>query len=352
MRDGFDMSYGDSLREAMFWEGAGDSVVCRLCPHSCRIAEGATGLCGVRRNLSGNLFSLNYGKISALGLDPIEKKPLYHFLPSSGSLSFACPGCNFHCSFCQNWTSSQVKEGLARIEEISPDDIIALALKYEAGSISYTYTEPTVFFEFAYDVSRLARERNLANIFITNGFISLEAIEKIADYLDAANIDLKAFSDSTYNNVCGGRLEPVLEAIKTYYELGIWIEITTLIIPGLNDSDEELSKIAEFIAGIDVDIPWHISAFHPDYRMRDRDATPLQLLLRAEALGRKAGLRYIYLGNVAREANTYCPQCGKLLVRRIGFNVLEDFLSINGGHCPECNFKVKGVWTGSTDSRG
>lgn len=346
------MSDEDSLKKAMFWEGAGDSVVCGLCPHSCRIAEGATGICGVRKNLSGELFSLNYGRVSALGLDPIEKKPLYHFFPSSFSLSLACPGCNFRCSFCQNWTISQVREGLARTENLSPEDIVALAIKYRAGSISYTYTEPTVFFEFAYDVSRLARERNLANIFITNGFIEFDAIEKIAAYLDAANIDLKAFSETTYRDVCGGKLGPVLEAIKAYYEFGIWIEITTLIIPGLNDSDEELSKIAEFIAGISVDIPWHISAFHPDYRMMDRDATPLQLLLRAEALGRKAGLRYIYPGNVAREANTYCPQCGKLLIRRIGFNVLEDFLSINGGHCPECNFKVEGIWTDSTDSRG
>ena len=337
---------------AMFWIGEGGDVICQLCPHRCHIKEGQRGICGVRENISGKLISLNYGRVVAMGLDPIEKKPLYHFLPSSDSLSIACAGCNFHCQFCQNWRISQIREGLARAEEVSPENIVELAIRYNAASISYTYTEPTIFFEFAYDVSVLAKERNLANIFVTNGFINPEPLKKIAEYLTAANIDLKSFSDDTYREVCGGRLDRVLESIRLYYELGVWIEITTLIIPGLNDSDKELSQIAEFIASVSIDIPWHISAFHPDYRMLDKQPTSLQLLLRAEAIGRKAGLRYIYLGNVARETNTYCPKCGKLLIRRIGFNVLENYLSINGGHCPDCGFKVEGIWINSTDNRG
>ncbi len=336
--------------EAKFWKREGDKVRCLLCPHFCLIDLGHTGRCGVRRNIDGRLFTLSYGRVVASNLDPIEKKPIYHFLPGSLSFSIATPGCNFQCQFCQNWQISQMRSNIEKIPFLEPDYVVDLALKYGAKSISYTYTEPTIFYEYAYDVSQLAHKNHLANIFVSNGFINPEPVKELKGLLDAVNIDLKSFRDETYRKICGGRLDPVLDTIRLMYELGIWVEITTLIIPGLNDSDEELEDIAEFIASLSLDIPWHISAFHPDYKMLDRTSTSLQTLLRAETIGRKVGLRYIYLGNVAREGNTYCPNCGMLLVRRIGFNVLENYLSINGGCCPECGFKVEGVWTDWVDN--
>ncbi len=337
---------------ARFWEKEGERVRCLLCPHKCLIAPGKVGRCGVRKNEGGHLITLSYGRVIASNLDPIEKKPIFHFLPGTLSFSIATPGCNFQCKFCQNWQISQIRSHLERVPFVPPEEIVKLAVRYSARSISYTYTEPTIFYEYAYDICGLAKERNLANIFVSNGFINPEPAKELKGLLDAINIDLKAFSDETYQRICGGRLGPVLDTIRLMYELGVWVEITTLVVPGMNDSDEELTQIAEFIASVSVDIPWHISAFHPDYEMLDRGPTPLQTLLRAETIGKKAGLRYIYLGNVAREENTYCPECGALLVRRIGFNVLENYLSINGGRCPECGFKVEGVWTDSIDSPG
>ena len=340
------------MTEAMFYHQENDKLICDLCPHRCRISNGQVGICGVRKNEADKLISLSYGRICAANVDPIEKKPLFHFLPSSLSFSIATPGCNFRCQFCQNWQISQIKEGILRAEQISACEIVELAKKYECSSISYTYTEPTIFYEFALECSVLAKEKNLANIFVTNGYINPEPLKKIAPYLDAANVDLKAFREKTYRDVCGGSLKPVLETISLMYSLGIWLEVTTLIIPGVNDSPEELGDIAEFIASLNVDIPWHISAFHPDYRMLDKKPASLQTLLEAEVIGRKAGLRYVYIGNVTREANTYCPSCGMLLVRRIGFNVLENYLSINDGRCPNCSFEVRGIWINSIGKHG
>ncbi len=337
--------------EAKFWEKKGDEVRCLLCPHQCLIGVDRVGRCGVRKNVGGRLVSLSYGRVVASNLDPIEKKPIFHFLPGSLSFSIATPGCNFRCRFCQNWQISQDLSWIEKLEFVKPERVVEIALRYQASSISYTYTEPTIFYEYAYDICELAREKNLANIFVSNGFINPEPAKRLKGLLDAINVDLKAFNEETYQKICGGRLGPVLDTIRLMHELGVWVEITTLLIPGINDSDEELANIAEFIAGISIDIPWHISAFHPDYKMLDRGPTPLQALLRAESIGKKVGLRYIYLGNVAREENTYCPECGALLVRRIGFNVLENYLSINGGYCPECGFKVEGLWS-SIDNPG
>ncbi len=341
------------LKEAMFYHREGDLLVCDLCPHRCRIAENKCGFCGVRKNEGGKLLTLSYGNICASAVDPIEKKPLYHFLPGTTSFSIATMGCNFRCHFCQNWRLSQITESAGLVtEQVTAEDIVRSAIKYNCASISYTYTEPTIFYEFVLDCSVLAKEQGLATVWVTNGYINQEPLFKVLPYIDAANVDLKSFNHQTYRQLCAGSLSEVCETISILYKEGVWLEVTTLIIPGVNDSHEELSQIAEFIASLSIDIPWHISAFYPNYRMLDVPPTSLQLLLEAEVIGRKKGLRYIYLGNVAKESNTYCPNCDMVLIRRIGFNVLENYLTINDGRCPNCNFEVRGIWKSSIDSLG
>ena len=277
-------------------------VCCELCSHHCRIAPGQRGLCAVRENRDGILYSLVYGQVAAEAADPVEKKPLYHFLPGSRTWSIATRGCNFRCRHCQNHTLSQVgpKENPAARQR-SPQQVVAMAQAAGCESISYTYSEPTIFFEFAEDCALLAREQGLKNIFVSNGYMSAEAAERAADagkWLDAANIDIKAFSGKFYRDICGAKLAPVLETVQRLHKLGVWLEITTLIIPGLNDGAEELRGLAKFIAGISPDIPWHLSAFHPAYKLMDVPRTPVAALLRARDIGQSAGLRYVYLGNV------------------------------------------------------
>ena len=289
------------IREAMFYEkGEAEGVDCYLCAHKCKIASGQFGFCGVRQNIQGTLNTLVYAETAAANIDPIEKKPLYHFLPGSLSFSIATIGCNFRCGFCQNWQISQVarQESPREVYELMPEKIVEEAKARRCESISYTYTEPTIFFEYAYDTAKLAKQAGLKNVFVTNGYMSKEALETINPYLDAANVDLKSFREEFYIKNCQSHLQPVLDSIKLAKKLGIWIEITTLIIPGQNDSDSELSDIAGFVASVGKDIPWHISRFHPDYRFLNQDPTPVESLRKAEDLGRRAGLRYVYLGNV------------------------------------------------------
>ena len=282
---------------------ADQKVQCLACAHKCVIAEGRTGICGVRKNVKGELDLLVYGKPVAIHVDPIEKKPLYHFLPGTKILSLGTFGCNFHCSFCQNADISQNKLQdtsymLQDLEDWPPEKIVQLALKYKTPSIAYTYNEPTIFVEYAHDIMVLARQAGLKNVFVSNGYESMETWEYIWPYLDAINIDLKSFSDKFYKKQCGARLQPVLDSIRECHRRKIWQEITTLLIPNENDSDKELTQIAEFIASVDKGIPWHISRFHPDYKMLDKDETSLQSLERAREIGLKAGLKYVYLGNV------------------------------------------------------
>jgi len=335
-------------REAVLWRPRGDEggVECYLCNHHCRVAVGGYGVCGMRENRDGKLWTHAYGELIAAHVDPIEKKPLYHFLPGTASFSVAVMGCNFKCSFCQNWRISQisVRDGSAAEGfRMRPKDVVETALAQHCRSISYTYTEPTIFFEYAYDISRLARLEGLANVFVTNGFMTTEALEVIAPFLDAANVDLKSFREDFYRKVCMGRLMPVLESIRFMKKLGIWIEITTLVIAGSNDSEEELSDIARFIAEVDRDIPWHISRFHPDYRMMGVGATPLETLRSAVAIGRKTGLRYIYLGNVVGEAaETLCPGCSSPVIRRRGFWLERN--DLRDGQCPRCGTRIAGVF--------
>lgn len=326
-------------KEAVLYEMTeGGLLHCFLCAHHCRIGEGKFGFCGVRQNSGGKLFTYAYADIIAAHEDPVEKKPLYHFFPGSKSFSIATIGCNFRCGFCQNWQISQqsFKDGRhSEGEELSPQEVVRQALADKCDSISYTYTEPTIFFEFAEDTARLAREKGLKNIFVTNGFMTKECLEEAKDFLDAANIDLKFFKDESYKRVCSARLKPVLDSIKLMKDLGIWVEVTTLIITGENDSDEELSAIAGFLASVDKDIPWHISRFHPDYKFTSYEATPEETLKRAQMLGLKAGLKYIYAGNVyGWGSDTVCSKCSKLLIAREGFSVLK--YNIKKGCCAYC----------------
>jgi pyruvate formate lyase activating enzyme len=321
-------------------------VLCFTCGHRCTIAEGARGRCGVMENRGGVLVSLVYGRAVAMHVDPIEKKPFFHFLPGAEALSVATVGCNLTCLNCQNADISQMPRDAGRIEgaDTPPEAIVGAAEESRIPVIAYTYTEPAVFFDYALDTALLAAKKGIRNVFVTNGFLSEESIRAAVPVLDAANVDLKAFNDDTYRRVCGARLEPVLDAIRLLHGLGVWIEITTLVIPGLNDSDAELGAIAEFIRSVHPGIPWHVSRFYPQYRMTDRQATPVETIRRARAIGMKAGLRYVYAGNVPGDGgeDTMCPECGIQLVERTGFRVLSN--RIREGRCSGCGGAIYGVW--------
>lgn len=334
------------MKEAYLYKSLKDKKVrCDLCNHRCVIDVFQKGKCGVRQNIDGKLFSMVYDKVISENVDPIEKKPLFHFLPGTLSLSIATPGCNFKCFFCQNWQISQMPSDYNLIEGklIPPEKIVNDAIKYNCPSISYTYTEPTIYFELAYDTAKLAAQQNIKNIFVTNGFMSLEALEMIRPYLNAANIDLKSFSEKFYKEKIGGRLKPVLKNIKTMFDYGIWIEITTLLIPGLNDSSQELKEIASFISSISISIPWHISAYFPQYKS-DIPPTSKNKIMEAVQIGKDSGLKYVYGGNVfdLELENTYCFNCKNLLIKRRGFSVLEN--NVVNKKCKFCNTIVEGVF--------
>lgn len=334
------------MKEALFYERkSGNRVQCHLCRFHCLIADGERGICSVRENRGGTLYSLVYGRLCAENIDPIEKKPLFHVMPGSRSFSIATVGCNFRCRHCQNYAISQVdRNEPIRGREQTPQGIVQQALDNECRSISYTYTEPTIYYEYAYDTARLAREAGLKNIFVTNGYISKEALATIAPYLDAANIDLKGFSEGFYRDIIHARLSEVLDSIIEYHKLGIWLELTTLIIPGLNDSESELRGIAEFIASnLGIDTPWHVSQFYPTYTLTDRPRTPVATLRKAREIGLAAGLRYVYEGNVPGNGgeNTCCPSCSTLLIKRYGYIIESNRICNNA--CPDCGAAIAGV---------
>jgi len=336
------------MREALFYEKQPDGfVVCALCRHRCRIAPGARGICRVRENRDGTLVSLVYGRVVAEHVDPIEKKPLFHVLPGTSTYSIATVGCNFHCRHCQNHTIAQYDPdsgGGVPGQVITPEEIVARAIRAGCSSISYTYTEPTIFLEYALETARLAAGAGLRNIVVTNGYITPEALDAIAPFLHAANIDLKGFSPDFYARVVGARLEEVLDCIRDYRRRRIWLEITTLIIPGENDDLPQLEGIASFIADeLGHEVPWHISRFFPQFRMKDRQATPPGSLSMAVDIGTRAGLHYIYEGNIAggRE-DTLCPDCGCPVMRRSGFRVLD--IGMAEGKCHKCGCNISGLW--------
>ena len=338
------------IREAMLYKpGPKGRLVCFLCAHRCKVGDGKAGICGVRENRGGKLYTLVYGLVIAGHMDPIEKKPLFHFGPGSTSMSIATPGCNFHCSFCQNWSISQATKGKGRnlrasSEAISPGELVALSKRQGCLSISYTYTEPTIFFEYAYETAVMASAEGLKNVFVTNGYMTPEALDAIHPHLHAANVDLKAFNDRTYRRTIGGTLKPVLESIKTMKAQGVWLEVTTLVVPTVNDSEGELRDIAQFIESVGPEIPWHISAFHPDHNLRDLPPTPVRTLVRAMEIGKECGLRYVYTGNVPGHEgeHTLCYSCGASLIKRFGFQVLEN--RMKGGGCPKCGVQVDGFF--------
>jgi len=324
------------------------AVCCALCAHRCKISVGKRGICQVRENRDGKLVSLVYGKLIARHIDPIEKKPLFHLLPGSRAYSIATVGCNFTCRFCQNADIAQMPsahQGSIVGEPVTPEAIVADAYANACASLAYTYTEPTVFFEFALDVARQARTAGLRNIFVTNGYMSAEALETILPVLDAANVDLKSFSDDFYRKICGARLAPVKDTLRRMKKGGVLVEVTTLLIPGLNDSPEELQAIARFLAEeLGPETPWHISRFHPTYRMTDRAETPVKTLNAARDIGMAAGLRYVYVGNVPGSGgeNTLCPDCGNIVINR--FQYRSRMNMIDGNHCACCNQIIDGLF--------
>ncbi len=329
-----------------------EKVRCDLCHHRCVIDPGGTGICGVRRNESGMLHSLVYGLAASAGVDPVEKKPIFHCLPGHNSFSFASVGCNFQCSFCQNHSISQAKECGISGQEASPELLVDAAVSRGCHSISCTYTEPTVYFEYAAEVCRRARAAGLHTIFVTNGFMTGEALDFLDGSLTCANVDLKAFSDKTYRTTMGGRLQPVLDTLERMKRREIWVEVTTLVVPGLNDSAEELREIAAFISGsLGVETPWHVSRYHPDHHYRVSAATPADTIHRAVQIGLEAGLRYVYCGNLPGEdrESTFCWSCGALLIRRAGFTVRENRVT-TASQCPECGVEVDGIGMGGVES--
>ncbi|MCZ7664985.1 MAG: AmmeMemoRadiSam system radical SAM enzyme [Thermoleophilia bacterium] len=341
---------GTSAATAALWESfrGGPVVHCYLCAHHCRVAPGDRGLCGVRENREGVLYTLTYACPISAGIDPIEKKPLFHFLPGSSSFSIATVGCNFVCLFCQNADISQMPrdQGVVRGMHMEPREVVERALAGRCRSISYTYTEPTIYFEFADACARLADAAGLKNVFVTNGYMTRQALEAIDGRLHAANVDLKSFSDDFYRRMVGARLKPVLDSIRRLVAMGVWVEVTTLLIPGENDSEDELRRLAGFLVDLDPNVPWHVSRFHPTYRLRDVPPTPVASVRRAVAIGYEMGLRYVYAGNVPGEPSesTRCPKCGHLVIERRGFMV--ERMRLDGDRCRDCGTTIPLVLEG------
>ncbi|KJR40253.1 radical SAM domain-containing protein [Candidatus Magnetoovum chiemensis] len=335
------------MKEAILYHKLdGMKVQCYLCAHKCVIKPGSLGFCSVRENVNGVLYSKVYGKLCSTAVDPIEKKPLFHFLPGSKTLSISTVGCNFKCLHCQNASISQFpKEHNGQVfgTDVSAERIVEIAQEERCDTISYTYTEPTIFMEFALDCARIAKQRGLKNVFVSNGYMTPESAATIIPHLDANNIDLKG-DDEFYKKICSARVGPVKDTIKMMLEQGVWVEVTTLVIPGLNDSEPVLKEIAEFIKSLDTAIPWHVTAFYPTHKLADRRPTPENVLVWARRIGFEAGLKFVYVGNIANDGgeNTYCPRCKNLLIERQRFTVKNN--SINNGNCPNCDAYIEGIW--------
>ena len=338
----------ENSAEREFWTpGPRGSVRCHLCAHRCRIKPGKAGICRVRHNDGGTLRSSVHGRLVSANVDPIEKKPLSHFHPGTLSLSVATVGCNMRCSFCQNASISQWHGAPgARVpgDRYEPEELVELAERTRCRSISFTYTEPTLF---AREVAQRCRGRDIGTVFVTNGFMSRRSAAAAAAFLDAANVDLKAMSERTYRRVSRARLAPVLRTIETLAAAGVWVEVTTLVVPRMNDGEDELRSIARFLAGVSPDLPWHISAFHPTYRMTDRGRTPTAVLRRAHEIGRDEGLHHVYVGNVwgDRGESTFCASCGHLLIHRYGYSLLK--VDLDGDRCPRCATALAGRGIGA-----
>jgi pyruvate formate lyase activating enzyme len=337
------------MRRALLWEpvGVGGAARCNLCAHRCQVREGHRGICGVRVNLGGELWTRVYGMATSVAVDPIEKKPLFHFHPGSRALSIATVGCNFGCLHCQNSSISQWPRCGAGLDEVPgrytpPEEIVAAALESGCRVIAYTYTEPTIFMEYALDCARLAAARGIENVFVTNGYLTPEAVELIAPFLGGANVDLKGVDDRRLKREVKASAGPVLRTIEDLHRRGVWVEVTTLVIPGSNDDEPQLREIAGRIAAIDPEIPWHVSRFHPSYRRLDRPPTPAATLARAVEIGAAAGLRHVYTGNLRAPGgeDTRCPGCGATVIERRGFSLGR--IALEGGRCQRCGTTIAG----------
>ena len=334
------------LYDALLYDELEDNLVqCKLCAHRCKISAGSRGICRVRENTAGKLYTRVYGNLISKNIDPIEKKPLYHFYPGSQSYSVAMPGCNFRCEWCQNWQISQMPRvmDLPHGSRFLPEEIVQEANKSGCRSISYTYTEPTIFFEYTLETAKLAQDNGIKNVYVTNGFMTPEMLDLIHPYLDAANVDIKAFQDATYRDLMGGRLEPVLESCKLMKSYGVWLEITTLIVPGVNDDPKELYELASFILEfLGPETPWHLSRFFPHYKTVDRSPTNESILYDTKNMAESIGLNHIYLGNVGGKDRTKCKACGHELIQRGGFTIRLTGLNLEGA-CNRCGTILDGV---------
>jgi pyruvate formate lyase activating enzyme len=339
------------MKEAMFYKTLDRfRVQCQLCPNNCIILHGKRGSCGVRENHTGRLYSLVYGKLCTASVDPIEKKPLYHFFPGTKTYSVATPGCNLHCKFCQNWQISQRSADVVECFSTTPEEVVKNALRSGCRSISYTYVEPTIFYEFVLDTAKLARKAGLKNILVTNGYINPAPLKKLYQYIDACNIDLKGFSEEFYHDICYAHLKPVLETIKTVHKMGIWLELTTLLIPGLNDDACTVIKELEWIKKeLSLDVPVHFSRFFPCYKLAHHIPTPPEILEQAYSIAKGLGFHYVYVGNTDLKVkdvstdDTYCQKCNRKLISRSHLFTL-DSNKIKNGKCPYCKAKISGVF--------
>jgi len=337
---------GETQRIAMFWERLeGKTVACQLCPRGCVIQDGKRGFCRARENRAGTLYSVVYGHPCSIAIDPIEKCPFYHFLPGTNRLGIATAGCNQTCKYCQNWQISQSATEDLHTGDISPDSVVALALNLHVPTVSFTYSEPTVFYEYMYDIAVQARAAGLRSVVVTSGYINEEPLRKLCAVVDAVKIDLKGFDGGFYRDVCGGQLQPVLNSLKTIKQAGVHLEIVNLVVPTLNDSMEEIRRMCRWISeNLGPDVPLHFTRFSPNYRLMNLPSTPVATLEQAIGIAREAGLHYVYIGNVFghEDDNTLCPNCGKLLIRRAGFDVVEN--NVKDGRCRFCGQEIPGVW--------
>jgi pyruvate formate lyase activating enzyme len=335
------------LHPARFWDTAsGGAVRCHLCPHQCEVPDGGSGQCGARANRGGRLWSRVYGNVVALHVDPVEKKPLYHFLPGTAILSAGTTGCNLRCLFCQNWNLSRADSGTPPdVHVVSPKHLVEAAAASNCPSIAFTYNEPTIQAEYVMDVSEAAHAAGLRTVMVTNGYITRRAIDEVYRHIDAANVDLKAFDDAFYRRECDGSLAPVLATLEALVAMGVWVEVTTLVIPGLNDSPEAMRTEAAWIRDhLGADVPLHLSAFHPDYRMLDRPPTSATTIHACRDAARAEGLRYVYEGNLETDArDTHCPACDAAVVRRTWGSVRD--MALTDGRCRQCGAPIAGVWS-------
>jgi pyruvate formate lyase activating enzyme len=332
------------MKQALFYKKLKEKIVqCQLCPHYCTLKDGETGKCNVRQNKKGKLYTLVYNKPCSLTTDPIEKKPLYHFLPGEKALSVATVGCNLRCQHCQNCEISQARPEQIYNQDITPEQIVQEAKKRDARIIAYTYTEPTIFVEYVLEIAKLAKKQGIKNVIVSNGFINPPPLKELCKYIDAANIDLKSINRDFYREICGARLTPVLESLKILKQEGVWLEITNLIIPGLNDSEKDIEKLVEWIArNLGEKTPLHFTAFYPTHQLSHLPPTNLNSLKKAREIALNSGMKYVYTGNIREDSNTLCPKCSKILIKRTLFSITEN--NINESKCKYCNGKIDGVW--------